>query len=425
MSSNQLLTTSMIMRESLRILANDLTFTAAVNKEYSPQFGKTGAKIGAVVNARKPPRYVGRSGQALQIEGSVENYVPITLTTQYGVDISFSSADFTLSIDDFSERFLKPAMETIANKIDVDGLNLFLDVNNFAGTAGDIVNNGPPTLAKATTTIMAARRKLTENGCPQADRVGVIGPATEANLVPQFTGQFNPQAQISGIFKRGALGENVFGFNWAADANVASFTPQTGGTLAAISSVPASGATTVAVTGTADTSGVSITVPRGTVFTIAGVYAINPQNRQSTGQLLQFVVTADTTLTASGTSLSGTLPIYPAYIPASSGVTPQFATCYTPSTVSSTAATTLLTGAKGTGPYQQNIAYHPDAFTFASADLVLPTDGVMIAERDNWKGISMRMIQQYDINSDMMPVRFDVLYGWKTIYPELAVRITG
>ena len=393
------------MKESLRILKNELTFTRGVNREYDDKFGVTGAKVGATINARKPPRYVGRTGQALQVEASTETYVPITLDTQFGVDISFSSADLTLSIDEFADRFLKPAMATVANKVDYDGLQLYKDVNNFAGTAG-LLNGGSVTSTQVQQTILAARRKMTENGVPYSPRNITVDPNSSANIVSGLTNLFNPSGTISKIFTNGALGDGVLGFNFAEDANVAAFTPQAAGSLTAISSAPASGATTVAVTTTAGT------VPRGTVFTVAGVYAINPQNRQSTGSLMQFVVTADTVVTT-----SGTLPIYPAYIPSG-----QFATCT--GTPAGTAAIVVLSGAVGAVPYAQNLAYHKDAFTLASADLLLP-GGVDMAERDNFDGISMRMVRQYDINSDLFPVRFDVLYGWKTIYPELAVRITG
>ena len=403
--ANTLLTSSVIMKESLRILKNELTFTRGVNREYDEKFGVTGAKVGATINARKPPRYVGRTGQALQVEASTETYVPITLDTQFGVDISFSSADLTLHIDEFADRFLKPAMATVANKVDYDGLQLFKDVNNFAGTAG-VLNGGSATSTQVQQTILAARRKMTENGVPYNPRNIVVDPNSSANIVSGLTNLFNPSGTISKIFTNGALGDGVLGFNFAEDANVASFTPQAAGSLTAISAVPASGATSLAVTTTAGT------VPRGTVFTVAGVYAINPQSRQSTGSLMQFVVTADTVVTT-----SGTLPIYPAYI-----FSGQFATCT--GTPTSTAAITVLSGAVGAGPYSQNLAYHKDAFTLASADLLLP-GGVDMAERDNFDGISMRMVRQYDINSDNFPVRFDVLYGWKTIYPELAVRITG
>lgn len=393
------------MKESLRILKNELTFTRGVNREYDDKFGVTGAKVGATINARKPPRYVGRTGQALQVESSTETYVPITLDTQFGVDISFSSADLTLSIDEFADRFLKPAMATVANKVDYDGLQLYKDVNNFAGTAG-LLNGGSVTSTQVQQTILAARRKMTENGVPYSPRNITVDPNSSANIVSGLTNLFNPSGTISKIFNNGALGDGVLGFNFAEDANVAAFTPQAAGSLTAISAAPASGATTLAVTTTAGT------VPRGTVFTVAGVYAINPQNRQSTGSLMQFVVTADTVVTT-----SGTLPIYPAYIPSG-----QFATCT--GTPAGTAAIVVLSGAIGAVPYAQNLAYHKDAFTLASADLLLP-GGVDMAERDNFDGISMRMVRQYDINSDLFPVRFDVLYGWKTIYPELAVRITG
>jgi hypothetical protein len=403
--ANTLLTSSVIMKESLRILKNELTFTRGVNREYDEKFGVTGAKVGATINARKPPRYVGRTGQALQVEASTETYVPITLDTQFGVDISFSSADLTLHIDEFADRFLKPAMATVANKVDYDGLQLFKDVNNFAGIAG-LLNGGSATSTQVQQTILAARRKMTENGVPYNPRNIVVDPNSSANIVSGLTNLFNPSGTISKIFTNGALGDGVLGFNFAEDANVASFTPQAAGSLTAISAVPASGATSLAVTTTAGT------VPRGTVFTVAGVYAINPQSRQSTGSLMQFVVTADTVVTT-----SGTLPIYPAYIPSG-----QFATCT--GTPTSTAAITVLSGAVGAGPYSQNLAYHKDAFTLVSADLLLP-GGVDMAERDNFDGISMRMVRQYDINSDNFPVRFDVLYGWKTTYPELAARITG
>ena len=404
--ANTLLTSSVIMKESLRILKNELTFTRGVNREYDDKFGVTGAKVGATINARKPPRYVGRTGQALQVESSTETYVPITLDTQFGVDISFSSADLTLSIDEFADRFLKPAMATVANKVDYDGLQLFKDVNNFAGTAG-VLNGGSVTSAQVQATILAARRKMTENGVPYNPRNIVVDPASSANMVSGLTNLFNPSQTISKIFNQGALGDNILGFNFAEDANVASFTPQAAGSLTAISAVPASGATTLAVTTTAGT------VPRGTVLTIAGVYAINPQNRQSTGRLAQFVVTADTAVTT-----TGTLPIYPAYIPSG-----QFATCAGVPGATATIVATIAGAVGGVGS-SQNLAFHKNAFTLATADLLLP-GGVDMAERANYKGVSMRMVRQYDINSDMFPVRFDVLYGWKTIYPELAVRVGG
>jgi len=413
--ANTLLTSSIIQKEALMILENELTFTKNVNREYDDKFGVAGAKIGATINARKPPRYVGRSGQALSVEASTENYVPITLDTQFGVDISFSSTDLTLHIDEFSDRFLKPAMATIANRIDYQGLQLYKDIFRYVnagasgtayGTSGTL-NGGSATVAQVQSQILTAGAILTESGVPNEARGLVLDPLSQVSAATPMLALFNPQARVSSIFEKGSIGASTLGFDWAADANVNSFVPMAAGSVTALTAAPASGATTIAVTSTAGT------VPRGTIVQITGIFAINPQNRQSTGRPMQFVVTADTAVTT-----TGTLPIYPAYIPSG-----QFATCT--GTPTSTAAITILTSGAiaGTGS-SQNLAFHKNAFTLATADLLLP-GGVDMAERANYKGISMRMVRQYDINSDMFPVRFDVLFGWKTIYPELAVRVGG
>ena len=413
--ANTLLTSSIIMKESLMILENELAFTKNVNREYDDKFGNAGAKIGATVNARKPVRYVGRTGQALQIESSTEAYVPITLNTQFGVDMSFSSTDLTLHIDEFAARFLKPAMATIANKIDADGMALYKDVFRYVnaganattyGTAGTL-NGGSATVAQVQSGILTAGAILTESGVPNESRGLVLDPVSQVSAATPMLALFNPQAKVSSIFAKGSIGASTLGFDWAADPNVNQFVPMAAGSVTALTSAPASGATTIAVTTTAGT------VPKGTIVQITGVFAINPQSRVSTGRTMQFVVTADTVVTT-----TGTLPIYPAYIPSG-----QFATCA--GTPGGTAAVSILTsGAIGGTGYSQNLAYHKDAFTLAMADLIMPS-GVDMAERANYKGLSMRMVRQYDVNSDNFPTRFDVLYGWKTVYPELAVRVGG
>jgi hypothetical protein len=410
--ANTLLTSSIIMKEALMILENDLTFTKNVNREYDDKFGIAGAKIGATINARKPPRYIGRTGQALQVEGSTESYVPITLDTQFGVDISFSSTDLTLHIDEFSNRFLKPAMATIANKIDYDGMGLYKDVFRYVNanaTAGTLTG-GSVTAAQAQAQVLAAGAILTESGVPKdGQRALVMSPNSTASAITPLLAQFNNAQKISAMFGDATVATRTLGFDWAEDANVQTHTALASGTATNNSAVPAQGALSWAIvcTGTA-------TLKKGDVFSVTGVYAINPQSRQSTGRLMQFVVTADTVLSAA----TVTIPSYPAYI--TSG---QFATCT--GTASTGAGTvTWYTGAVGSAGYDQNLAYHRDAFTLATADLLLP-GGVDMAERASHKGLSMRMVRQYDINSDMLPVRFDVLYGWKTIYPELAVRVGG
>ena len=153
--SNQLLTISMITNEALRVLTNSLVFTRAISRQYDDKFAIEGAKIGTTINLRKPPRYVGRTGPALQVESSVETYVPLTLNTQFGVDMAFTTQDLSLNISDFSDRFIKPAIAAVANKIDYDGLQQFLNVYNMVGTPGVLSNS--PTQAQSLNTILAAR----------------------------------------------------------------------------------------------------------------------------------------------------------------------------------------------------------------------------------------------------------------------------
>jgi len=413
--ANTTLTSSIITKEALMVLENQLTLAKNVTRKYDDKFSNEGAKIGTTINLRKPPRYLGRTGQALSVEGSTETFVPLTLDTQAGVDISFSTADLTLNIDEFKERFLVPAMATVSNAIDVSIANLYKDVFRYVnagasatsyGTSGYLNDGTHNTLANVQGQILTAGAILTETGVPTNQRAVVLDPVSQVSAITPLTSLFNPSGKISGMFEDASLAANTLGFDWAADANIAQFTPMTGGSVTALSSAPASGATTLAVTTTAGT------VPRGTVLSMAGVYAINPQNRQTTGRLAQFVVTADTVVTT-----TGTLPIYPAYIPSG-----QFATCT--GIPGGTAAITIHSGAVGANPTSQNLAYNKGAFALATADLILP-QGVHFAAREQYQGISMRIVQQYDINSDMLPCRIDVLYGVKTIYPELAVRLGG
>lgn len=412
--SNNLLTISMITNEALRVLTNSLVFTRAVSRQYDDKFAIEGAKIGTTVNLRKPPRYVGRTGPALQVESSVETYVPLTLDTQFGVDMAFTTQDLTMNISDFSDRFIKPAVAAIANKIDYDGLQQFYNVYNLVGTPGQLTD-GATTQAEAIAAILAARQRLNEEAAPvDEQRSFVVDPATEVGIVGGLTNLFNPQGTISSIFKKGALGDSTLGFNFAMDQNTGVFTTGTA-TAFTVSAQAGGSVQNNAQTGfTLAVSSTSGTLTKGTVFTIPGVYAVNPQSRQSTGKLRNFVITAD----AAGSSTS--LSIFP--VPVFSG---QFQNVTSSTGTIPTGTATILSGNSGSAAsYSQSIAFHKDAFALGTADLILP-QGVDMAGRASADGMSIRLVRQYDINSDQLPCRLDVLYGWSTIYPELATRVTG
>lgn len=399
--ANTLLTISMITNEALRVLKNNLTFTKRVNRQYDSKFGIEGAKIGTVVNARKPPRYVGRTGQAISVEDATETQVPVTLTTQFGVDISFSSADLALSIDDFSNRFIKPAIAVVANKVDYDGMQLYKTVSNSVGTPG--------TVPSALLTYLMAGVALDNNATPvDGERSVVINPLMQATIVDALKGLFQSSNQIKEQYEKGKMGESA-GFNWYMDQNTAVHTV---GPLGGTPLVNGPSQTGASLLTDGWTAAAASRLKQGDVFTIAGVFGVNPQNRQSWGTLQQFTVTADVSSTAGG---AATIPISPSIVTSGAFQTVT-------GSPADNAAITVIGAASTTTP--QGMAFHKDAFTLACADLPLPRGTDMAARvSDPESGLSIRMIRDYNISTDQFPCRLDILYGWKELYPELACRI--
>lgn len=401
--AQSILTISMITREALRILENNLTFAKGVNREYDDAFGIKGAKIGDTLNIRKPARYVGRSGTTLSIEDQTETSVPLVLDTQFGVDVQFTSKDLALSLDDFSQRVLKPAVATIANKMDRDGMALYKDVYNAVGTPG--------TTPSALLTYLQAGAKMDFEAAPRDGmRALAIDPLAQATIVDSLKGLFQSSEKIKDQYEEGTMGLSG-GFKWSMDQNVNSHTVGPLGGTPLVNGASQSGASLITDGWTAAAAS---RLKKGDVFTIANVFAVNPQSRASTGQLRQFVVTADVSSDGSG---NVTIAISPSI--SASG---QFQTV--DSLPADNAALTVLGAANTVSP--ANLAYHRDAFCMGTADLPLP-GGVDMAARvsDKQLGASIRMVRAYDINNDRFPCRLDVLYGWKSIYPELACRIQG
>ena len=407
--SNTLLTISKITNEALMVLENELTFTSEVDRNYDDQFAVVGAKIGATVNVRRPGRFIGTTGPALNVEDFNETSTPVTLSTQFHVDTQFTTQDLALSLDMFSDRVLKPAVAAIANKIDYDGLTTArLNTANIVGTPG--------TPSSDLGTYLTAAAYLDAEGAPRDGRRScIVEPFTSATIVNSLKGLFVPQEAIGEQYRKGLMGRDSAGMNWKLDQNVNAQTfGSFNGTATADTTTSNAG---ILTSGWASTSTITITksgtvTPNvGDTFTIAGVYAVNPQNRQAYGsnRLRNFVIK----------SISGsTVVVSPAII--SGG---QFQNVSIPS-ASATAAITFYNTSGTVSP--QNIIMHRNAFTLAVADLELP-EGVHFAGRASDKeiGLSMRVVRQYTINNDSIPTRIDVLYGWAPLYPELACRVAS
>ena len=397
--SNSILTIDMITRKALEILENNLVLTRTVNRQYDDSFAVEGAKIGSTLRIRLPDRALVTDGAALQVQDDNEQYTTLTVSSQKHIGVNFTTAELTMQLDDFAERVLKPRISQLASSIDADVANSFKYIGNSVGTPG--------TTPATSLVLLQAQQKLNENAAVMSPRYATVNPAANASLIEGMKGLFNPVSAISKQFKNGVFGEGILGYDELnMSQSIKQFTTGSrAGTVTVSTTVTAEGSTTVVLTGLTTT-----TIKAGDVFTIANVYAVNPQTRESTGSLYQFVALADVT---ASTTASVTVP---AMYSASQALATVDALPV------SGAAVTFL-GAAST-QYPQNLIYHRDAITFATADLLLP-QGVDMASRQVHNGISLRVVRQYDINNDRLPCRIDVLYGYSVIRPQMAVRLWG
>jgi len=391
MTTNSLLTINQITNEAVRLFTQSNAFLRTVSRQYDDQFARTGAKIGSALRIRLPNDYTVSTGPAITPQGTNEQNTTLTVATQANVPVSFGTAEKTLSLDDFSERILAPAVNRLAAYVAADLMNV-------AGQSANIVANlsGSTLSSPNATTWLTAGSALDQNLAPRSDRKIILDPVTQARTVSSLAGLFNPQVRISEQYETGIISKDTLGFDWMYDQTtqvhtVGSFSAgtvngsgQTGSTL-----------TVNAITGTLN---------QGDVITIAGVYAINRLTGASQGQLRQFVVTANVPTGATS------IPIYPAIVPA-----PAAFNTVTASPANSAAISLVM---PASSQYRQNIAYYPEAFTLATADLEMPTAGVVQAARANFDGISLRMIEAYDVMSDSLITRLDILYGYAAIRPE-------
>jgi hypothetical protein len=399
--SNSILTIDMITRKSLEILENNLVITRNVNRQYDDSFAVEGAKIGSTLRIRLPDRALVTDGAALQVQDDNEQFTTLTVSSQKHIGVNFTSAELTMQLDDFAERVLKPRISQLASSIDADVANSYKSIGNTVGTPG--------TTPSTSLVLLQAQQKLNENAAVMSPRYATVNPAANAGLVEGLKGLFNPTDTISKQFKNGMMGTGVLGYDEInMSQSIKQFTTgsraATGGTTSA--AVTAEGATTISMT-----VGSGVTVKQGDVFTIADCFAVNPQTRESTGSLFQFVAAAD----ATAVSTAITVTVAPMYSAGNALATVD--------SLPGNSKAVVFVGAAST-QYAQNLVYHKDAITFATADLLLP-QGVDMAARAVHNGISLRIVRQYDINNDRLPCRIDVLYGFSVIRPQMGVRMWG
>lgn len=408
--ANTILTPSVIAKEMLMQFKNGMGFSANVDKSYSKDFAKKGGKIGSSEKIRKPNRFTVTNGATYSAQDVTEDYVTLSIDTQKHVGFDFTSSELTLSIDEFSPRYIKPAALALINQVDVDGLAMAAkNVANAVGTAA--------TTPSALLTYLQAKQKVMESAGPQDDSYSyLINPAASTSIVDALKSLFQSGDEIGKQYKRGVMGQAAGG-EWMISQSIYSSTSGQRGGTPAVNGSTATGASTLVTDGW--TAAAANRVKAGDVFTIANVYKVNPITKQSTGQLQQFVITADASSDGSG---NATLSISPTIYSTGSlqnvDALPADNALLSFTTGGASIGTSAVTA--------HNLLMHEQAFGLAFVPLEKP-EGVHFAavETDPETGISIRVVRDYDFSNDKFRCRADVIYGWAALRPEWACKILG
>lgn len=397
---------TLIAKAAAAILHDKLQFIKSIDKEDYTLFnsGFNGFQAGDTIKIAKPAQFTVNTGSALSAQDFAETTATLAVTTQKHVDVNFTSAEIATDLDvkKWSKRILDPAMKQLASSVEADVMSsVYKSVYNTVGTAGTTPN--------ALLTYLQANQKLDENLAPMDDeRFVLTNPATNAATVDALKGLFQSSEEIAAQYKMGYMG-TAAGLNFMRNNLLPT---HTNGTMAGASSALVNGATQTGATIAIDGLTGSATITKGTVFTLAGVFQVHPETKAAYGNLQQFVVTADTTAS------SGAIAALP--------ISPSITTSGASQTVSTTAADNAVItwfDTAASSVRAQNLAFHKSAVRFCSVPLVLP-NGVDFAAQETVDGLTVRVLRQYDIANDKLPMRIDILYGSVVVRPEHLVRIS-
>jgi hypothetical protein len=392
------------------ILHQKCNFIGTINRQYDDNYKNGGAstngKSGPDLKIRLPNQYTVRTGAVMDVQDTAELSVTLTSSTQKGVDVNFTSADLTQSLDDFSERILDPAMSALAAGLESDAMSMYKDVYQEVSDVGAAIS-ASGSLAH----VLNGEKVLTDSLTPTSSRTLNLNTRDNADLVGSLAGLFNDPKKISSNFREGMVANEFLGYqgvfrNTIWPLHTTGTDDGTGDYLVNQSSV-SEGATSITVgTGAG-------TWKQGDIFYFDSVNSVHPETKESTGVLAPFVVTADVGVSA--TTINFSPALY------STGGRQNVSAMPALNAKLNKLESDRSTAIGASADYKISMGYHKDAFAFATADLVMPK-GVDFSAREVLDGISLRVVRQYDINNDKLPCRMDVLYGKKAIRPQLAVR---
>jgi hypothetical protein len=408
--SNTFITPTWVTKDTAVNFKNNLKLIGRFDRTWEKQnWGDKpeGAQIGDTVQVRIQQRWEVNEGQALVQQSILNQTVPLTINHQFQVGMGWSSSQTALEVERVQDRYTKPAGRRMANKWDVvAGQEVYKAVYFSAGSPG------VPITSNQTWTDAVAL--LHNNAVPDGELGAVIDPLTQSSLLAANFALFNPNQQISKYFKTGQFAGAALGVDeWYWDPNMPIHTT---GTFTSSSPAVVNGGQTgssLAIDGMG-----TYALKAGDVFTIDGVYGVNPESYQSTGQLQQFTLTAD----VSGSS-TATLSISPSIIP--SGQLKSVTTSPADNAVLTfKGATGTVSATMSAIASRQSLMFHPAAFAFAMVDLpdnLAGANAKTVGDKET--RIAMRWVEQYNIQTDQQPSRCDTIGGVAPILPYYAVRM--
>lgn len=417
--SNTLTVPQMVAAEAMRIAHEKAVFIGTINRSYDDSYAKTGGKIGDTLKVREPNQYsVSTSSRVMDVQDQDESTVSVVMANQYHVDMRFNSAELALSIDQLSKRYIEPAMSVLVSYIDGECIQTATkETFNVAGTAGTVVGNVSSGFSD-TSALGLARAKVNQGLAPLDNRVGMFDSVTMAYIMNGIKVMQNPSADISKAWREGFVGraagldlyENDRTWSMTNGDDVAGEIDETTNTNFT------QGTTTLHIDGLGTGS-----ITKGQVFEIEGIYACHPETKQPYPHKQQFVVTTTVAIGSNECDVTFTPAIYTTG--AKKNVCAADGSELTWTYSGQDGKDVTFFGSASTS-YRQNLVYHPDAFTFVTADLPL-MGGADKCARMTKDGISLRVWQDGDIRNDELLMRIDILWGFKTMRPYFASRVSN
>lgn len=395
-----------IAKTGAKLFEDNLTFCKSIAKADESDFeGKNGFKAGATININLPMRSIPTStfDQTGTIQEIIEGTKPLTLDIISSQAFEVNTQEFAteIGLQNVMNRIIKPAAVSMAHDFE----------NKVLAKATDAIFNSVGTPGSNTfdvDIILSARQKLNENLCPKNsdERFFLFNSRAGRAAVGARKGLFQSSSEIAKQYKEGYVGM-ADGFNWLETEMTQTHTNGNDVVFEVRTTVNTQGASEIVVEGLTTTTG---TVTKGTVFTVAGVFAVNPQTKVVSDELQQFVVTADATADGSGYA---TLSVSPAMYTTGSlkniSAFPADGSAITP------------VGA-ATGAYKQNIAFHKNSFRLATVPLIMPKNAEF-ASQYTYNGMTFAVVYDWDQIKRSMVLRLDVLGGLCEERPEWACRV--